>query len=609
MRTTKSAVRLALCAAIILPTLCAGASRWQQSEKLGVRGIEVLTSDPACWKRVDLRVALTATYTTPFDPDEVAVDAVFTKPSGKLLTVPAFFYQPFEREVKQKTPSTTEEVMHEAGKGEWRIRFTPTEPGRYTVQVSVRDRSGTAKSALAKFTARPGSGHGFVRVSRKDHRYFEFQDGTPYFALGENMAGGPQSEFYRWIPQLARNGGNFGRIWIGNDQFGIERAAMGEYRLDSAWRFDQILELSEANGVYQKLCIESVRNITPKGEERKSFDPEDFAYSVSNGGPCKDMKDFFVLPEAKRRFKARLRYLVARWGYSPNVFAWELWNEFETVGARPDKEKTIIPWSVEMCGYLQSIDPWRHMTTNSLGSHALLPALWESKEHDFTQMHGYYGWHKPEDEELARAMVPLMVKWLDKLTVFHKPYLWAEFGVARGKTPELRELGDRDQDGVNMHAGLWTPVMHGAAGSGHIWWWGAYVDRKDLYYHFRGLANFVKGIQWTTAGFEKAKVETHNDRLGVMGLHGKSLSILWVMNKDYTWWNVIQKTPVSAVESTSFEVSGFQAGAYKVEYWDTYEGRIIRTAPANSTAGKLKIAVPKLDRDIAIKIIPAATAR
>lgn len=105
---------------------------------------------------------------------------------------------------------------------------------------------------------------------------------------------------------------------------GLEVPPRGEYRLDIASKFDKIMELSEQHGIYQKICIDYIRYISARGERRKTFDPEDNAYSVSNGGPCRNMRDFFALPEARRLFKNRLRYLVARWGYSTHVLAWEL---------------------------------------------------------------------------------------------------------------------------------------------------------------------------------------------------------------------------------------------------------------------------------------------
>jgi hypothetical protein len=40
---------------------------------------------------LDLKVDLTATFQTPFDADEIALDAVFQLPSGKSMKVPGFY--------------------------------------------------------------------------------------------------------------------------------------------------------------------------------------------------------------------------------------------------------------------------------------------------------------------------------------------------------------------------------------------------------------------------------------------------------------------------------------------------------------------------------------
>ena len=101
----------------------AGTSRWAQNEKLAIRRVDVLTASPACWKRLDLRVDLTASYKTPFDPDEIAVDAQFSLPSGRLMAVPVFFYQAFTR-----GPRDTADAVAPVGAPEWRIRFMPSRP-------------------------------------------------------------------------------------------------------------------------------------------------------------------------------------------------------------------------------------------------------------------------------------------------------------------------------------------------------------------------------------------------------------------------------------------------------------------------------------------------
>ena len=582
------------------------ASKWQRQEKLAIRKVEAVTKNPAAWKRVEIRVDLAGTYQTPFDPKEIAVDALVAGPLGKMTTVPAFFYQPFEH-ADQVVNNRRREALKPAGDPDWRVRLMPEQAGAYSVRIRAKDRSGVVTSAPMAFTVKPGSGHGYIRVSKKDPHYFEFQDGTPYFAIGENIAGGNLATYQTHFPKLADASANFCRLWIGGTDFGLEYGQMGEYRLDRAYHLDEVMELSERYGIYQKMCLDWVRHISPRGEPRKLFDPEDNAYSVSNGGPCHDMKEFFILPEARRLYKARMRYTVARWGYSPNVMAWEQWNEINLMDDDVSTEDVILPWNAEMNGYLKQIDPWRHLTTNSLGSGGVWPMMWQMKENDFAQVHGYYhplpgGVRHEERKDMAGFAISL----IDKISRFGKPALWAEFGIVR-EEPELLAISEKDTEGVHMHNGAWGAFAAGAAGPAHFWYSNVF-DRLNLYAHLKAISSFVKGIDWTGEGFQKAEIEMNRDgeseRLRVVGLHGKTLTFLWLQNKDHTWWNVVNKLPCLPIENARFKVTMWQPGNYRIEFWDTYEGKMTqsRTMEASKWGGVLTIPIDRLERDMALKI-------
>lgn len=489
----------------------------------------------------------------------------------------------------------------------------PAEPGEHSLAIRARDGSGTVTSPPVAFVVRTAPFRGYIRVSQKDSRYFAFDDGAPYFAIGMNLAEGPLPEYYRWIPRLARNGGNFARVWAGHPNFAIELGRMGEYRLDGAWRLDQVVELAEENGVYVKLCLDWVRHISEapdaasprKGAaDWNKMDLAENAYAARNGGPCRSMKDFFTLPEARRRYQNRLRYTVARWGYSPNVMAWELWNEIDCVDRAVGGKATIVPWSRDMCAHLKSIDPWSHLTTTSLGSTTAWSEMWQMPENDFAQMHGYY-YFSPHAREDAKDMAGFMVKWLDAISGFGKPYLFAEFGLTP-EAPEIRALKDPDPTGIHLHNGLWAPLAHGAAGTGHPWYWGQYIDPKDLYYHFQAVARFAENVPWTTAGFRTAKIASKPDRLRALGLKGNSLSILWLQNMSHTWWNVAHGNPIPPIEAGTLEIADFDDGEYRIEFWDTRAGRIARADAARANQGRLRIGLPQIERDVAVKILPAA---
>jgi hypothetical protein len=194
-----------------------------------------------------------------------------------------------------------------------------------------------------------------------------------------------------------------------------------------------------------------------------------------------------------------------------------------------------------------------------------------------------------------------VIRWLDDVSGFNKPYLMSEFGLQRDRM-EIRAVCDMDQDGVHMHDGLWAALAHGAAGTAHLWWWGQYVDPKNLYVHFRSLASFVQNIPFTSAGLVPVQIDSTPENLRMLGLRGRDLSIFWLQNRAHTWWNVINRTSFPPVEATEVAIPGFAPGRYRVEYWDTYEGRLIRSTGTLAIDGTLKLAVPRLETDIAVKI-------
>ena len=88
---------------------------------------------PQLWQRAEFRVEHAPAATNCFDPDRIRLDATFTLPSGRSLTVPAFWYQDFSR-----ARMGGAEVLTPAGAPQWRIRFMPGEPGDYTLLLNIQ---------------------------------------------------------------------------------------------------------------------------------------------------------------------------------------------------------------------------------------------------------------------------------------------------------------------------------------------------------------------------------------------------------------------------------------------------------------------------------------
>src|SRR5690606_16728613 len=90
-----------------------------------------------------------------------------------------------------------------------------------------------------------------------------------------------------------------------------------------------------------------------------------------NGGPASTPEEFFTLKESRDKYKNRLRYIVARWGYATSIGAWEFFNEIDNA-AFSEEDSVIIShdaiadWHREMAAYLKSIDPYDHIVNRGI---------------------------------------------------------------------------------------------------------------------------------------------------------------------------------------------------------------------------------------------------
>jgi hypothetical protein len=90
--------------------------------------------------------------------------------------------------------------------------------------------------------------------------------------------------------------------------------------------------------------------------------------------------------------------------------------------------------------------------------------------------------------------------------------------------------------------------------------------------------------------------------LRVLALGNRHSALVWVQNKEHTWWNVAPRelTPVKAAEIT---LAGFDPGSYEVEQWDTYTGKVVTRERVAGRDGAVTLVTPEgLTRDVAYKL-------
>ncbi|RPI30536.1 MAG: DUF5060 domain-containing protein [Chloroflexota bacterium] len=552
--------------------------------------LSLVTEEARTFNRVELSLETDGIYANPFDPAEADWWVTFTAPSGKETSVPAFWYQDFDRETLQPV-----------GKPGWRVRFTPGEPGDWSAEASFNDAEVDTIPVHFTVSTDPAA-RGFIRIHPENSRYFAFSDGSLFFPVGVNMAWSVDDvliDYERWLNRLSENGGNAIRLWMASWSFGIEwkDTGLGDYskRMDRAYLLDEVFKMSEERGIYIMLALLNHGAFNTRVNPEWDSNP----YNIALGGPLKSPEEFAVDPLARQYFQRRLRYIAARWGYSTHLWSFEWWNE---VNWTPLGDELLEPWIHEMTSALRAYDPYEHLVSNSVAYGAT--TLWAMPEMSFSQIHDY----------TAR----------DPVETFGSSYRQTR-EAGPGKPVVMGELGYSwvgenypfNVDGIQLHNGLWAAPFSGYAGTAMYWWWDNYIDPLNLWYQYRGIARFLEGEN--LAQLEPGRAGVSPKAATALTLQNSQKALVWVSSNAYTAeaaqttyeWAVKSKQNVEGwhylpptLKNLMLTVTGLADGVYHVFWFDPVTGEWGGGESISSVNQTIKLALPPLQGDLALKIAP-----
>ncbi len=429
-----------------------------------ITAIALLDSAVSQYQKAEWNVHTRETYHNPYDAREVTLDMEITSPSGKPLLLPCYC----------DTVLSTGTV--------WKARFAPQEPGTYTYVFRLTTPEGSTESPVGSFVSTPGRKHGFLHSN--DLWTFKFDDGTLFRGVGENIAWesrsfeNPKYTYEYLLPKLAANGGNFFRTWMCSWNLPLQWkhvTATVRYTNSNQYfnpgairRMDELVGLCDSLGLYFMLTLDWHGELIPDAQWRSSN------YNVANGGPAANPTEFFTLRAAQDLYRNKLRYLVARWGYSTSIAAWEFFNEIDNAAfTRQDSIRIahapITQWHMEMSRYLKDIDPYGHMVTTSI-SHRDIQGLNSIAYVDFNQKHIY------KHTEKIPAIYPSYIQ------TFGKPYVIGEYGYRwEDDNPAYGEQFDYD-----YKRGLWYGMFSPTPILPMSWWWELF-DTRNMMPYLRGV--------------------------------------------------------------------------------------------------------------------------
>jgi hypothetical protein len=677
--------------------------------------LETPKAEVGRYEKLELLIDLDRPYDNPYDPDEVDLTVVLVTPDGR-LTVPAFFCQAYERRTLNQGRGRSDWI-YPVGHGQWKARFAPMHTGTYRAMAQLKDKTGTIESPPIAFVCVPSASRGFLGVCKTDPRFMAFTDGTPFFAVGQNLAfiGEGQtvtlSKAESIFKKLTANGANFLRIWTGCHDW-----AMAIEARKSAWkrswsRDNIVVPVPGLEGDPEaRLCVkiqgESVtvapshpvavrpntryvlcgrfmtdsatglrinlggerweipvgaasdttwqvftQEFTTAGRDfwlgpltlgpvgsgsvwldslslREAPDGPELLWETDMNRPVLgvyNQVDCFMLDDvvesaqdnglylmlclltrdlymthladvgsgdydtAIRYARQFMRYAVARWGYATSVAAWEYFNEIDP-GLPTDRFYT------EVGQYVEAIDIYHHLRATSTWHPSVKDCVHPCL--DLAQVHRYM---RPGTEEAYKDEVAVVLDRAEFLRKHapNKPTLIAEFGLADaqwGRSDYMKQ----DAEGAHFHTSLWASAFSGTSGTALFWWW-ELLDEQAAYRHYKPLSAFLRSIDFT--GLRQTSATLSSDQLRVLGYQGSECAYLWISDSRATWWHQVaeNKSPVLVTEAV-MDMRGLGEGTYRVEWWDTYEGRTLCTGQISSSGGHLRIPIPAFSGDIACKV-------
>jgi len=587
-----------------------------------IRFVRANASRVPCYGKFEITCRLPDRYPNPFDPKQVSLQAEFVQPDGKVVAVDGFYTRNYYRLVQP-----TGERFVPQGPPLWQIRFAPMMEGDYTYSIIARDACGETRWGPASFAATASSSHGFVGVSKKDPRYFEFSDGTAFYPVGHNTRSPydarmnkqfpwtqrwPEgtSVYERYFGNMRQHGEDLAEVWTAAWSLGLEWSetlpgyhGIGDYNLRHAWELDRIIELAHANGIYVNMVIHN------HGKFSTYWDPE-WAYNPHNvacGGYLKAPEEYLTDPRAKKSFMRLMRYMIARWGYSPHVFAWQLWSELDLVGTQNGfltletafyGKKEAVDWHREIGAAIKTVDPYDHMlSTHVCNDYSRQnPRIAALPEMDLSCVDAYYHTSDPLD------IVGLVTKTAAYNNRFKKPVLITEFGGS----PHAAALRQMEQC---LHAGLWSSAGSALGGAPMFWWW-QLVEEENYYEKFAAFNRFMESEDRrdpTMVAFAP-ELETEGAegeaalRLSAVCQKSPTHALGWIY--DRKGFRRYELPGDKTIKGAKLHLSGMDKGLYHIEFWDTTAGRPANAEHVESEAGSLMVPVPPFIRDIAFKVKP-----
>jgi hypothetical protein len=484
----------------------------------GIISVTQSTLPAVQYGKTEWYIVLDQTFSDPYNPEVVALNMLLTTPSGKNITLPCF-YDPLATDASAS----------------WKARFTPREAGRYRFRFQLII-NGVSKEVSKRSSFEVSKSENKGMLGLHDYWTLRYDNGEPFRGIGMNICWESRDEddskyfkvlhedkrfnYNYMLNSLKANGGNFFRTWMiywnlpldwkivqNNSRYSN---SVSTYNESGIKRMDELVELCDSLGIHLMLALESHAGYMGKGWETSN-------YNIRNGGFARTPTEFFSLPESRQQYKNKLRYMVARYGYSPSIAAWEFFNEVDNamynVGPQDQIPAEIVTaWHDEMSTWLKNNDPYGHVVTTSV-SHRDIPGMNDLEHLDINQRHIYKN----------TGSIPSTIR---EYTQKHKkPYIIGESGYEWDWSKNFNDFAaEMDND---FKKALWYGLFSPTPVLPMSWWW-EFFENRDMMKYFSRIAAVNRLMLKAGQGeFEDVNVSWPDEASHALGVKcGRSFFVL-----------------------------------------------------------------------------------
>lgn len=567
-------------------------------------------------ERIDFICEIEGWQGSPFDPAAISLQAAIVRPDGVAQTVRGFYFQDFVR-----LPSGGEDGLLPSGSPAFMIRYMPTQPGNYSFQPVIRVGARELRLPKATLKVEPPAKpfHGFLHVDPKDKRFLSWDDGSFFHGVMMNFRSPTDARYddiarynnwkdegleayERLFPKYKAAGIKVVEIWMCSWWLELEWThempgchGIGWYNQWRAWKLDRIMEWAAKNDIQVILVLHN------HGQFGTQFDNEWIRnpYNSKKGGWLDNAESFFSdakAMEAQRRF---FEYVVARWGWSPNLMSWKIFTEIDLTGNSLTfyNDPAVKTWLAKAATILKEEDVNKHPVTIHwmLDYTRINQQIASLPEMDFLTMDAYYmgkGETSQKGVEMLRGAETVA-------NLYRKPAGVTEFGGSPygSDYPVLQ---------AEFSMAPWLGFF-GAHPFSPGFWWFPLVEEKNMYPRLTGFTKFTEGEDIRGMRSQTCLAGGNGIELCLLrqvDAAGTSQRLLmWGFDSVYFYNSHAGRSPRDVKEYNA-PIGGLTPGSYQVEFWNTETGVVSSKTTLTVKPGQpiVDLPIPFFKRDFAAKL-------